>query len=57
MTNKWIHLTNLQSNLPKIGIEGLTDYEAKLWLLEAVRLLDDRNNRLKIEEYHERSAK
>lgn len=53
---KWIHLMGLDMNCPKIGIEGLTDYEVVLWLREAIRVLEKRNAGLKIEEYEERAC-
>lgn len=56
MPNKWIHLIELQTNVPRIGIEGLTDYEAVLWLREAIRMLTNKGSKLEIEKYEERSS-
>lgn len=56
MQNKWIHLVELQTNVPRIGIEGLTDYEAVLWLREAIRMITNRGVKLEMEEYGERSS-
>jgi len=56
MNHKWIHLKLLETNLPQIGIEGLTDYEVMLWLMEAIRFIKERNHGMKFQEYNERTA-
>ena len=52
---KWIHLTGLEGNTPLIGIEGLTDYEAILWLQEAIRVIKKRKVIQDMQEYEERA--
>jgi len=51
---KWIHLKNLETDHPKFGIEGLTEYEAILWLEETIKTIKQRTH-IDFEEYHERS--
>jgi len=59
---KWIHLQDLGSNRPQISIEGLTNFEALLWLKEAERFIVEKNKRetgdseLVLKEYLERQS-
>ena len=43
-------------NVPEIAIEGLSDYEAILWLKEVIEFLKKRSN-THLDEYEERACK